>query len=99
VRPTDTPSVNYEFNAIAPGCLLDTTELLAFLTEHGINPVSQDTLGTALETLGNYDEEVVSADPFEARLTFTADGESITLTLDDDLSVSNVTRSQTGEVD
>lgn len=83
---------NYEFDAIAPGCLLSTTELLAFLTAHGINPVAPDTLDAALETLGGYDEEVVSTDPFEARFTFAVDKDALTLTVDDALEVVDVRR-------
>lgn len=90
---------NYEFNAIAPGCLLDTTELLAFLTEYGINPVAPDTLDTALETLGNYDEEVISTDPARVALTFTVGDDALTLTIDQDASVVDVRRDQGSESD
>ncbi len=79
-------------NAIAPGCLLANTELLAFLTEHGVNPLAPESTDRALRALGDYDEEVVSADPFEARFTFHAGDETLTLTLDDDLCVTAVTR-------
>lgn len=91
------PNCNADPNSIAPGVLLANTELLAFLTARGINPFAPESLTRASRALAEYDEEVVSTDPFEARLTFTADGDSITLTLDDDLSVVDVTRSQTSE--
>lgn len=79
-----------DWSGIVPGLLMGTTPVQAFLTAHGINLVAPDALGRALRTLGNYDEEVVSTDPFEARVTFTADGDSITLTLDDELSIVDV---------
>jgi hypothetical protein len=81
---------NYHPNSIAPGVLLSNTELLAFLTTRGINPFAPDSLNRASQALAQYDEEVVSTDPFEGRLTFTADGDSITLTLDEELSVVDV---------
>ncbi len=71
--------------------LLANTELLAFLTAHGINPVSpssQSAIGSMME----YEEEVVSETPFAARFTFTADGDSLTLAVDDELSVVDATR-------
>jgi hypothetical protein len=83
---------DYDPNSIAPGVLLANTELLAFLTARGINPFAPDSLNRASRALAQYDEEVVSTDPLEARLTFAVDGERITLTLDDDLSVTDVTR-------
>lgn len=85
------PNCNYNPNSIAPGVLLANTELLAFLTERGINPFAPDSLNRASRAIARYDEEVVATDPFEARITFTVDGDSITLTLDDTLSVTEVT--------
>jgi len=38
----------------------------------------------------DYEETVVSREPFEARFTFTVDGDAITLTVGDDLSVVDV---------
>lgn len=91
------PNCNYAPNSIAPGILLSNTELLAFLTTRGINPFAPDSLNRASRALAQYDEDVVSTDPFEARLTFTVDGDSITFTLDNDLSVVDVTRTQAGK--
>jgi hypothetical protein len=82
---------NYDPNSIAPGILLANTELLAFLTTRGINPFAPESLNRTSQAIAQYDEEVVSTEPFEARLTFTADGDSITLTLDEDLSIVEVT--------
>ena len=47
----------------------------------------------------NYDEEVRSVDPFEARFTFTAGDEALTLTVDDDLSVVDAIRRASSETD
>jgi hypothetical protein len=88
------PNCDYDPNSIAPGILLANTELLAFLTTRGINPFAPESLNRASRALAQYDEEVVSTDPLEARLTFTADGDSITLTLDEDLSVVEVTEGE-----
>lgn len=76
--------------------LLGTTELLAFLTTNGINPIAPppERFGT---TILNYEEEVLGLDPFEARFTFDVDGDCITLTVDDDLSVVDVTRHDASE--
>lgn len=88
---------NYNPNSIAPGVLLANTELLAFLIVRGINPFSPDSLNRASQALAQYDEEILSTDPFKARLTFTAAGDSITLTLDDGLSVTDITQDSSTE--
>ena len=85
------PNCNYDPKSIAPGVLLANTELLAFLTARGINPFAPESLNRASQALTRYDEEVVSMDPFEARLTFTVERDSLTVTIDDDLSVTDVT--------
>ena len=69
--------------------LLGNTDLMGFLIDHGIDPIQPNAFH-----LTEFDEEVLSVDPFEARFTFTADDESITLTVDDDFSVIDVTRDQ-----
>lgn len=85
------------WHGIAGGVLLSNTDLQAFLTAHGINLVAPETVDRALKTLGNYDEEVVSTDPFEARFTFTADEDALTLTVDEELSVIDVTNHRATE--
>lgn len=67
--------------------LLGNTDLMGFLIDHGIDPIQPNAFH-----LTGFDEEVIATDPFEARFTFTADGESITLTVDDTLSVVDVIR-------
>lgn len=67
--------------------LLDVPELLAFVGEHGLN-----TTADGIEWGWHYGEDIVSTDPFEARFTFTIDGDSLALTVDDDLDVMDVER-------
>lgn len=67
--------------------LLDTTELMAFLIDNEIDPLALP--GFHLAALS---ETILSTDPFEARFTFTVGDDSITLTVDDDLSVVRATR-------
>lgn len=70
--------------------LLGNTDMMAFLIDHGIDPIRPNAFH-----LTEFDETVLSVDPFEACFTFTGDEETLTLTVDEDLSVVDVTRSQT----
>lgn len=72
--------------------LLADTDLLAFLTAHGINPVSSTSHRFATAIM-DYEEEILGTEPFEARFTFADDDDTIALTVDDDLEVVEVTRS------
>lgn len=67
--------------------LLDDIDLINFMTDHGIDPLGPN--GFHMSAL---EETVVSTEPFEACFTFTADGESIRLTVDDDFSVVDSSR-------
>lgn len=67
--------------------LAASTELQAFLTSHGV-----DLLADPWDWGWEYEEEVVSTDPFEGRFTFTVDGDSITLTIDATLDVIDAER-------
>jgi len=42
------------------------------------------------------DETILSTDPFEARFTFNIDGDTLGVTVDDDLCVVEVTRHGSG---
>lgn len=79
--------------------LMADLDLLAFLTEHGINPVSPVSYAAYEAAIRDYEEEVLSVEPFEARFTFTIDGDALTLVVDDDLSVVEATKRTTTEVD
>lgn len=70
-----------------PTHALGNLDLVAFMASHDIDPFVSKAFH-----LSSCDEEILSTDPLAARYTFTADGDSITLTVDEDLSVSEVTR-------
>jgi DNA-binding transcriptional ArsR family regulator len=72
--------------------LLADTDVMGFMIDHGIDPLAPG--GFHLAAL---DETILSTDPFEARFTFTTDGDAIALTVDDDLSVVDVTRTGASE--
>jgi hypothetical protein len=65
------------------------TDLQAFLTAHGVNLVSP-AFERYASVVMDYEESVRSTDPFEAAFTFTADGDAITLTVDDEFDVVDV---------
>lgn len=71
--------------------LLTEPSLLEFLLDHGVNPLSPPVKHFSA-TVWVYEEELIAADPFRAAFTFTADGDSLTLTVDDDLAVVDVHR-------
>lgn len=71
--------------------LLAQVDLLAFLTSHGLNPIAPSSHAAVDDVLMNYDEDVRSIDPFEAQFTFIVDGEALSLTVDDELSVRSAT--------
>jgi hypothetical protein len=74
-------------------CLTASTEFLAFVTSHGINPLAPSSLDIWGAAIGDYEENVLSTDPFEARFTFSIDDDLLTLTVDEDLTVVDVTQS------
>jgi hypothetical protein len=97
-----------EFRAACTNCINDLRgpfvlalvadpHLLSFLIDHGLDPIapSREGIGEIDRIHMNYTEEVRSVDPFDARFTFTANGETLTLTVDDDLSVVDATRRTT----
>jgi hypothetical protein len=94
-----------QFHADCPNCINDlhgpfvlklvwATELLAFLTVHGLNPVSpsQASIAAVDRVHMDYDETVRSTEPFVARFTFSIDDDTLALTVDDDLEVVDVER-------
>jgi DNA-binding transcriptional ArsR family regulator len=88
----DCSTCHYESSGIPNLCLLATTELLDFLTDHGLNPLLPETHDRAPDTLGNYDEEVRSTDPLRVALTYTVDDDALTLLIDDDAAIVDATR-------
>lgn len=85
------PNCIFSVTGTAPVYLISHTRLLDFLTSHGRNPVSPRDPAAVQHVVSTYDEEIVSRDPFEARLTFFIDGTSLTMTVDEDLSVVTTT--------
>ncbi|WP_255196678.1 DUF7351 domain-containing protein [Halorarius litoreus] len=83
---------HYSSSGIPNLCLLAETELLAFLTDHGLNPLVPETHERAPGALGDYEEDIRSTDPVVVALTFTVDDDALTLTIDEDVSVVDVTR-------
>jgi len=77
----------YEQSGAFGLALMATTDVLEFLLAHGINPVSPDSQAAYYAALMDYDEEVISIDPFEARFTFSLDDDTLTLAVDDDFDV------------
>ena len=67
---------------------------MKFLIEHGIDPIAPEAFH-----LSSLDERILSTDPFKARFTFTADGDALTLTVDDDLVVVDVTEDAASDSD
>jgi DNA-binding transcriptional ArsR family regulator len=74
--------------------LLANTDVMRFMIDHGLDPLVPRAFHHAA-----VEETVLSADPFEARFTFTADGEALTLTVDDALNVVEVARERTVDTD
>jgi hypothetical protein len=67
--------------------LLANTELLAFFTEHDLNPIVPDSIRRADAAKMEYEETIHSTDPFEGTFTFSLDGDSLALRVDENLSV------------
>ena len=79
----------YEIQGIAVIQLISNPDLRSFVAERGIDPLAQ-----GVKWGWEYDENVHSAEPFEATFTFAIDGDGITLRVDDEFEVVDVTRSQ-----
>ncbi|MFC7141714.1 hypothetical protein ACFQMA_17980 [Halosimplex aquaticum] len=84
----------YDESGAAVVGLADSAHLVAFLLDNGLNPFAPtaETLPAIGRAYHNFDEEVVSTDPFEARVTFAAGEDELTLTVDSSLSVVDAER-------
>jgi ribosomal protein S27AE len=82
----------YEGTAACAVALVADVDVLTFLAEHGINPVSPSAPAAYHDALMDYDEELRSVEPFEARLTLTLAADALVVTVDDDLNVVEATR-------
>lgn len=72
--------------------LVGHTAVLDFLTDHGLNPVAPESPRLVNAVHEDYEEDLLSTDPFRARFAFRADDERLVLTVDDDLTVAAAER-------
>lgn len=78
----DCTNCNTTLGSVLSMHLAASPELLAFLTTHGVDPLAE-----SWDWGWDYEEDVVSTEPFEGRFTFTVDGDEVTLTVDENLDV------------
>lgn len=83
----------FEMEAPVAGHISVHPETMAFMINHGIDPVAPE----GYLPFAAVKEEVRSRQPFEARYTFAADDEILTLTVEDDLAVVDVMKNQVSE--
>jgi hypothetical protein len=83
----------YAVGGTAVAALTARTEVLDFLTDHGLNPVSPASVRDVEAVQEGFDETVRSTDPTVVELTLTAEDERLTLVVDGDLRVREVSRS------
>lgn len=83
---------NYERRTQFARVLLAHPDLLHFITGHDINPIAPEDPMSLMALLDDYEEQIVSTDPFRGRFTFTVDDDAITLTVNEELSVVDSTR-------
>jgi DNA-binding transcriptional ArsR family regulator len=87
---------NCTFKTVSPypTHALGTIELMAFMTEHGIDPFVSDAFHLRACT-----EEITSKDPLRVEYTFTAGDDSLSLVVDEELAVVEVTEGQVSDSD
>lgn len=71
--------------------LLANPDLREFLLDHDIDPIDPSPT-RFFQATSIYDEEIRSVDPFKASFSFTIDGDSLTLVVDEDFQVEMVMR-------
>lgn len=67
-------------------------ELLAFVVDHDLNPIT-DSPSWDLD----FTEEILSLEPFRVKFGFTVDNERIQITVDEELTVLNVSKTKYSE--
>ena len=85
------PNCGFELESVFVNKLLTDLEFRRFLMDHGANPVFPRS-HRFLELVHGYEETVRSADPLEVRFRFEAGKETLTVVVDDSLSVASITR-------
>lgn len=85
---------NYEIGGGAFLSFGTLTPLLSFLFEHGLNPISPapKDIHRMNRVHEDYTEEVRDTDPPTVRLTIDVDGDEFGLTVDEDLTITEVDR-------
>jgi DNA-binding transcriptional ArsR family regulator len=82
----------YSRGGAAGLALVTDGHLLTFLLEHGINPLSPSGPAAFTAALLGYDEDLVSLEPLQARFTFDVEGDELSITVDEELNVVDVSR-------
>ena len=77
----------FEGGGAAAIALLADTALIAFVTDHGLNPIAPDSIRGLDGVHSDYDEEILQRDPLRARFTFHIGDDSISVTVDENLDV------------
>lgn len=74
--------------------LLANPDVMAFMIDHGLDPLIPRAFHHS-----SLEADILSTDPLKAHFTFSAGDETLTLTVDDDLDVVDVTRSHDPEAE
>ncbi|MDY6764503.1 MAG: winged helix-turn-helix domain-containing protein [Halobacteria archaeon] len=69
--------------------LLGNPRVRTFFETRGVDPIAPNYEN--LSPIYDYEEEVLSTDPFEARFTFTVDGDDLVVTVNNDLNIVDIT--------
>ena len=77
----------YKSGGAALLSVLTHVDVLAFLTDHDLNPVQPTDIHRVNQAHEAYDEEILATDPLRAQFTVTVDGDRLTVTVDEELSV------------
>ncbi|MEZ3162452.1 helix-turn-helix domain-containing protein [Halorubrum sp. RMP-47] len=86
----DCPNCPYRVGGAAALGLLSAPELLAFMLDHGLDPFSPRSVLRHDRVLNEYDERILSMNPLRVELTFSADGDTLSLRVDEHGDVVDV---------
>lgn len=82
----------YQNGGVLAHLCLTNTEFLSFMTSNGVNPISPRS--GFYEVLSTHQEELISTDPLEVRLTFTIENDTLSLTIDNTLDIYDISTCQ-----
>lgn len=77
--------------------LASNTQLLAFQTRHGLNPVNPESVTAVNRVHTSFEEEIHTTDPLKASITYLINGDTITFTVNEDLEVTEVSKGETAQ--